>query len=60
MLKIHNTNTSNDLSFVTLQQTVVLRWQDLSCLILVLFLGVQPSSQAHSRRSLILTLFQAQ
>lgn len=39
---------------------MVLRWQHLSCHILVLSLVVQRSSQAHHRRSWILTLFQAQ
>lgn len=48
------------LDIILSKQTMVLRWQHLSCPILVLFLVVQHSSQAHHRRSLILTLFQAQ
>lgn len=48
------------LDIILSKQTMVLRWQHLSCHILVLFLVVQHSSQAPSRRSLILTLFQAQ
>lgn len=48
------------LDIILSKQTMVLRWQHLSCPILVLFLAVQHSSQAHHRRSLILILFQAQ